>query len=68
MQDYRYLNEWTVKDAYPLPLIGDLMDKLKDAKFFTKMDIRWGYNNIRIREGDQWKVLSRPSLDSMNQK
>lgn len=52
-QDYRYLNEWTVKDSYPLPLISDLMDKLKGKKYFTKMDIRWGYNNVRIRDGDQ---------------
>ena len=55
-QDYRYLNEWTVKNAYPLPLISEIMDKLKGAKFFTKLDIRWGYNNVRIREGDEWKA------------
>ena len=51
-QGYRYLNEWTIKNAYPIPLISELMDKIKDAKYFTKLDIRWGYNNIRIREGD----------------
>jgi len=55
-QDYRYLNEHTVKNNYPLPLISDLLDKLKDAKIFTKMDIRWGYNNVRMKEGDQWKA------------
>lgn len=38
-QDYRYINEWTVKNAYPLPLVTDLLDKLKGAKFFTKLDI-----------------------------
>ena len=38
-QDYRYLNEWTVKNAYPLPLISELMDKIKDGKYFTKLDI-----------------------------
>ncbi len=54
-QDYRYLNEHTVKNAYPLPLITELLDKLKGAKYFTKLDIRWGYNNVRIHEGDQWK-------------
>jgi len=47
-QDYRYLNEWTIKNAYPLPLISELLDKLKGAKLFTKFDVRWGYNNIRI--------------------
>jgi len=45
-QDYRYLNEWTIKNAYPLPLISELLDKLKGAKLFTKFDVRWGYNNI----------------------
>ena len=55
-QDYRYLNEWTIKNAYPLPLISEIMDKLKDAKYFTKLDVRWGYNNVRIKEGDQWKA------------
>ena len=38
-QDYRYLNEWTIKNAYPLPLISELMDKIKDRKYFTKLDI-----------------------------
>ena len=55
-QDYRYLNEWTVKNAYPLPRITDLLDKLKGAKIFTKMDIRWGYNNVRIHAPDRWKA------------
>jgi hypothetical protein len=55
-QDYRYLNEHTVKNAYPLPLITELLDKLKGARRFTKLDVRWGYNNVRIRDGDQWKA------------
>src|SRR5271155_4074831 len=55
-QDYRYLNEWTRKNAYPLPLISEIMDKLKDAKYFTKLDVRWGYNNVQIKEGDEWKA------------
>ena len=55
-QDYRYLNEHTIKNAYPLPLITELLDKLKGARRFTKLDIRWGYNNIRIQDGDQWKA------------
>lgn len=55
-QDYRALNEATIKDRYPLPLISDLMDKLKTAKVFTKMDLRAGYNNVRIREGDEHKA------------
>jgi hypothetical protein len=55
-QDYRYLNSHTVKNAYPLPLISDLIDKLKGSKIFTKFDIRWGYNNVQIKPGDRWKV------------
>jgi Reverse transcriptase (RNA-dependent DNA polymerase)/RNase H-like domain found in reverse transcriptase len=55
-QDYRYLNDWTVKNSYPLPLISEIMDKLKGTKYFTKLDVRWGYNNVRIRKGDEWKA------------
>ena len=56
-QDYRYLNEFTKPNTYPLPLISDLMIKLKGSKYFTKLDIRWGYNNICIKEGDEWKAV-----------
>ena len=55
-QDYQFPNEWTIKNAYPLPLISEIMDKLKGAKYFTKLDVQWGYNNIRIKEGDEWKA------------
>ena len=54
-QDYRYLNEGTVKNAYPLPLVSELVDKLKGAKVFSKLDLRSGYNNVRIKDSDQWK-------------
>ena len=37
-------------------MISDLIDKLKNAKVFTKFDVQWGYNNVRIKEGDQWKA------------
>ena len=55
-QDYCYLNEWMIKNTYPLPLISEIMDKIKDRKYFTKLDIWWGYNNVRIKEGDEWKA------------
>jgi hypothetical protein len=58
-QDYRYLNDWTIKNAYPLPLISELTNKLAGAKYFTKIDVQWGYNNVRIKEGDQWKAAFR---------
>ena len=59
VQDYRRLNEYTIKNRYPLPLIQELVDKLRYAKHFTKLDIRWGYNNVRIKEGDEWKAVFR---------
>ena len=55
-QDYQYINEHTVHDAYPLPLISELIDKLQGAKIFTKFNVRWGYNNFRIKDGHQWKA------------
>jgi Reverse transcriptase (RNA-dependent DNA polymerase) len=62
IQDYRKLNEFTVKNRYPLPLIGDIIDKLKGEKYFTKLDVRWGFNNVRIHEGDEWKAAFRTNL------
>ncbi|KAJ3551704.1 hypothetical protein NP233_g13028 [Leucocoprinus birnbaumii] len=56
VQDYRKLNDATVKNAYPLPLISEIVARLRKAKVFTKMDVRWGFNNIRIREGDEHKA------------
>ncbi len=47
IQDYRMLNEMTVKNKYPLPLISELVNQLRGAKYFTKLDIRWGFNNVR---------------------
>jgi Reverse transcriptase (RNA-dependent DNA polymerase) len=56
IQDYRALNAVTVKNRYPIPLISELITQLCGAKYFTKLDIRWGFNNVRIREGDEWKA------------
>jgi hypothetical protein len=56
VQDYRRLNDMTIKNRYPLPLVSELMDKLKDSRYFTKIDIRWGFNNVRIKEGDEHKA------------
>ena len=56
VQDYRYLNEWTIKNNYPLPLILDILENIGTKKLFIKMDLRWGYNNVRIKEGDEWKA------------
>ena len=56
-QDHRYVNSHTIKDTYPLPLVSDLIDKVKNATTFTKFDVQWGYNNIQIKDGDQWKAV-----------
>ena len=59
VQDYRTLNAIMVKNKYPLPLISELIEKLRGAKYFTKLDIRWGFNNVRMKEGDEWKAAFR---------
>jgi len=51
VMDYRRLNKQTVKNNYPLPLIMDLVDSMGNKRVFTKMDLRWGYNNVRIKKG-----------------
>ena len=56
VQDYQYLNSWTVKNNYLLLLILDLIDSI-EKKVFIKIDLRWGYNNVRIKEGDKWKAV-----------
>jgi hypothetical protein len=57
--DYRGLNKITLKDRTPLPLISESLDRLKGAKYFTKIDLRNGYHNIRVAEGDEWKTAFR---------
>ena len=56
VQDYRYLNEWTIKNNNPLSLISDVLENIRIKKIFIKIDLRWEYNNVRIKEGDKWKV------------
>src|ERR1700755_1565497 len=55
VQDYCQLNKWTIPNKYPLPLIAELIHDLTRKKLFSKFDVRWGYNNIRIKKGDDWK-------------
>jgi len=57
VQDYRYLNKWIIKNNYPLPLILDIVENIGTKKVFTKMDLRWSYNNVWIKKGDKWKVV-----------
>ena len=60
--DYRGLNEVTKKDRYPLPLISEALDRLNTAKYFTKLDIKDAYHNVRIKEGDEWKTTFSSKL------
>ena len=57
--DYRGLNKVTKKNRYPLPLIFGLLEQLKCAKIFTKIDLRGAYNLVQIKEGDEWKTTFR---------
>ena len=57
--DYRKLNDMTIRNSYPLPLIGDLLDRVKGAKVFTKLDLKSAYNLVRIKEGDEYKTAFR---------
>jgi hypothetical protein len=56
VQDYRRLNSHTVRNQYPLPLIAQLISDLSGAWIFSKVDVRQGYNNVRIKKGDEWKA------------
>jgi hypothetical protein len=57
--DYRGLNKITVKNRHPLPLISESLERLAQAKLYTKLDVREAYHRIRIREGDEWKTAFR---------
>ena len=57
IQDYQYFNEWMVKKNYPLPFISDVIKNISTKKIFMKIDLRQGYNNVRIKEGDEQKAV-----------
>lgn len=54
--DYQGLNDITVKNKYPLPLISSTFETLQEATVFTKLDLRSAYHLVRIRQGDEWKT------------
>ena len=64
VQDYRKLNQVTIKNKTPLPLIEEVINKLKKAKYFNKLDLIWRYNNVWIKKEDEWKTafLTNKSL------
>ena len=57
--DYRQLNRVTIKNRYPLPRIDDLFDQLKGARVYSKIDLRTGYHQLRVREADIPKTTFR---------
>jgi Reverse transcriptase (RNA-dependent DNA polymerase) len=57
VQDYQEVNKWTVRDVYPIPRIEQILEALHGKELFTALDIWWGYNNIRIKEENQWKAV-----------
>ena len=54
--DYRALNKVTIKNKYPIPFAVDLFDRLNKAEYFTKLDLRSGYWQVRVAEGDEAKT------------
>jgi len=56
VQNYQVLISMMVKNKYPLPLISKLVSQLCEAKYFTKLDVCWGFNNVCIKPGDEWKA------------
>ena len=54
--DYRALNKVTIKNKNPIPLIANLFNQLGKARYFTKLDLRLGYYQVRITEGDKPKT------------
>ena len=56
--------QWDNKNSYPPPLILDFINTVESKKVFTKLDLWWGYNNVRIKKGNEWKIVFKMSMGS----
>ena len=63
VMDYYIINGMTVKNKYLLLLIQDLINHVHQAKYFTKYDVWWGFNNVHTKEGNEWKAAFKTELE-----